>query len=90
MISNNQKGFSIIEIVLVVVVIGIIGTLGYVFLNRQQAATTAATAPVVVPTAPTITKTSDLDTANSTLDQLDVDKANADDTTQLDKDLASF
>lgn len=66
--ATNQKGFSVIEVVIVLVVLVLIGTLGYLFLSRQSETTTengAASGSVKVETASIL----------SDLDKVDVDKA---------------
>ena len=37
--KNNQKGFSVVEILIVIVVIGLIGTVGWLAYDRQKSKT---------------------------------------------------
>jgi prepilin-type N-terminal cleavage/methylation domain-containing protein len=88
----RQKGFSIIEVVIVIVILGVIGFLGYTFYNNSHPKTTATTSQSATATdvaaAPSITSTSDLDKAQSVLDQTNPD--NSPDSSQLDSELSNF
>jgi len=91
---TNQKGFSIVEIVLVVVVLGIIGFLGYTFYNNSQtsknpvAESSQAPTATDVATAPGISSTADLDKAQAVLDQ--TNPGSSTDSSQLDSELSNF
>lgn len=93
-IRKNQTGFSAIELIVALVVVGGLAFAGYTVFNRQQAAESADTTtsqPATVndvPSAPEITDTDDLDKANATLDQVEIDGDS--DSSQLDVELATF
>ncbi|MBP7807295.1 hypothetical protein KA047_02255 [Candidatus Saccharibacteria bacterium] len=59
-LSNNQKGFSIGQVLLVVVVLGIIGGIGYYVYSRQSSTPTAE------PTSTTVTPAADTTDENKT------------------------
>lgn len=95
---SNRSGFSAVEIVIVVVVVGIVGLLGYTFYNNQAKkaandAMTASNQPKTandVKAAPAINHVADLDTAELTVNQTDLnDNSNAD-LNQLNAELANF
>lgn len=84
---KKQSGFAVLEIVLVLVVVAVLGFTAFTYFNNRQAGNEAATANVAA--APQITSTADLTTAETALDQLDID-ANTLDSAQLDAELNSF
>jgi prepilin-type N-terminal cleavage/methylation domain-containing protein len=91
---GNQSGFSIVEVVIVLAVLGFVGLLGYTAYNRVNDSKTAnnsqsATASDVK-SAPAINSTSDLDSAQATLEQTDPSAGNGTDTSQLDNELSAF
>jgi len=94
---RKQAGFTFIELILVVAALALIGVVGVTAYNSHQNATQQASTntpgPVAttanVPAAPQINSTSDLTTAENTLDQSDVD-ANTSDSSQLNSQLSSF
>jgi len=43
--NKNQKGFSVVEILIVIVVVGLIGTVGWLVYDRQQSKSTTTTTP---------------------------------------------
>ena len=70
----KTKGFSIIEIIIVIAVIGVIAALGYVYVNRSaQVSNSTQEVSTAVPEAPQITSTKDLDTATSTVEEINLD-----------------
>lgn len=81
---NKQSGFAAVEIVLVLVVVAVVGFTAFTVFTRNNEAAVAN-----VPAAPQITAAADLTTAETTLDQLDID-ANAVDSTELDTELNAF
>lgn len=87
----RKTGFSVVELVIIVVVVGVIGLLGYVaynsFQNKNAESSKQATASDVQ-AVPTINSTDDLQKAEQTLDQTNLDSS--DDVKQLDSDLAAF
>ena len=96
---SKQLGFSPVEVILVVVVVAVIGLLGYVYYNNQAKKTTSnensqtssqsATASDVK-SAPAINSTSDLDSAQTALDQTDLSSSNDTDANQLDAEVTNF
>jgi prepilin-type N-terminal cleavage/methylation domain-containing protein len=87
--SSNNKGFSVVEILIVVAVVGLIGFVGWkVYDNRQsdnskqQASTEQQDADAV----PAVNGTSDLKESEDYLNSQDIDKEL--DTTELDEALA--
>jgi uncharacterized membrane protein YebE (DUF533 family) len=90
---SSQLGFSAVEIAIVVAVIVIIGFLGYTFYNNylhKQAQVGESSKTSDVDDAPVITTTKDLDKANSTLDDSDLESNSKDDLSEMDKDLSAF
>ena len=95
---NGRLGFSVIEVVIVAVVVGIVGLLGYAFYTNQakkaandtaQTSSQSATASDVK-SAPVINHVSDLNTAETVLDQTDPSGTNNTDVNQLNSELANF
>lgn len=92
--QTNQKGFSVIEIVIVVAVIALLGFVGYVFYNNLQGENAVDTSQNSsqqasaddVEEAPEINKTSDLDEASATLDSIDTES----DSSEIDNELNNF
>jgi len=85
----NRQGFTIVEALIIVVVVAIITTLGFTAyhqFNKQNVATSQATA---APTTVTEVKTaSDLDKATSDLQAIDL--TDSSDTSTLDTQSSSF
>lgn len=90
--NRAQKGFSIIEVAIVVVILGIIGFLAYSTYMHQQTAKVTSTqqshTATDVPTAPAVNSSSDLTTAQQTVDNLNVDDGS--DSSQLNSQLNAF
>ena len=92
--SIRRSGFSAVELILIVVVVAIIGALGYVAYNsiqnknaessKQADASTASDVEAV----PVIESDEDLQKAEQTLDQANVESGN--DIKQLDSELSAF
>jgi prepilin-type N-terminal cleavage/methylation domain-containing protein len=92
---KTRKGFSLFEIVAVLAVVSLIGFLGYVAYTRfqgqvannkpatQQVATPNKVDDITVESAPVIKQTTDLDSAKTTLDSINLDSSTEDG--QLDK-----
>lgn len=101
--SNQQSGFSIIEVLIIAAMIIIVGFLGYAAYNAvteanksvdnaQQSAENNVESAIVtdVPAAPeSIKDTSDLDATIKLLDEIDLSETNAD-TTSLDSQSSEF
>ena len=94
---KKQSGFSIVEVAIAVAVVGLMGYVGYTAYSRMKDNSTSNDSAQVikqnpiasdVPSAPEIKSTTDLVTAEKTLDGTSVDSTG--DTTQLDADLATF
>lgn len=92
---NKRNGFSIIEGIIIVVIVAIIVSLGLVFYNNYIAKKDTATTQQESQTAdadqtePTqISSSSDLDTAATQLDQLDIE--DTDDVSTLDSETEAF
>lgn len=62
-ISNNQKGFSIGQVLLVIVVLGLIGGVGYYVYSRQSS--TPTTEPTSTPVTPAADTTDENETATA-------------------------
>ncbi|MEI6237527.1 MAG: hypothetical protein WCP03_02930 [Candidatus Saccharibacteria bacterium] len=101
--QHNQQGFSVFTIVIIIAVVAIVGLVGFNVYNRQQNKSVAndettstqivaeqASTASDVKTAPTINNTSDLDSAEKTLDQTDPSGSNNSDASQLDSQTANF
>ncbi len=92
--SLRQHGFTAIEAIIIVVVLAGLAGVGYVFISMYHKATTpvasvtttngstSQTASVSVPSAPQVKSSSDLNSALSTLNQVDLD-AGLSDSSQL-------
>ena len=96
-LSKNSKGFAIFEMFVVVGVVGILAFAGYMVYQRSQdkktnSSVSQTTKPTAtkddVASAPVVKKTADLKSAQTTLDNTNVDSS--DDETQLDQDLSAF
>ena len=93
---KSQRGFSVFELVTICGVVLALGLLGYIVYSRQNSndnvGTENAQTQTVsdVPSAPAISSSADLDKASDTLDQIDLDSSNTNDTSQLDSQLAAF
>lgn len=89
----NNKGFASAELVLFVAVLLIVGVLGYKFMQNRQSKgvkTTYKQSVTAEPAnAPEIKSASDLDTASTELDKLNVDKE-LDEVESLEKDIDSL
>jgi Tfp pilus assembly protein PilE len=91
--SRNQLGFAVVELLLIVVVVGLLGVAYLTYQDRkasQTSSTKQTTTPVAADqAAPEIKTTSDLTSAEQTLDSVNPDDNNSD-INQLDSDLAGF
>lgn len=89
----NQKGFSIIELLLIIVVVAGLAYAGFKVYDARQTKNSAASeqssTATDVSTAPTIKESTDLDAASKLLDQNDPATSNQD-AAQLDSELANF
>ena len=74
--SNKQQGFHAIELVLVLAVVAVVGVVGYGVWHRSHKATVANSTST--PAAPQIKTAKDLDTASSTVDQLNTSASDSD------------
>lgn len=91
--SRAKSGFSIIELIIILVVVGLLSFVGYTAYqklypstaNTADARTQTRVATDVKP-IPTITSSSDLTTAETTLDQTDTSSSS--DLTALDSQLS--
>jgi uncharacterized protein (UPF0333 family) len=87
---HKQTGFAAFEFVLLAVVVAVLGFTAYNYLGHKAVDSTGSVAVSAnVPSAPQVKSTKDLDTAATTLDQVNVDE-NTLDSTQLDAELANF
>lgn len=82
---KKQSGFAALEVLLAVVVVAVLGFTAFTYFNRQS----AGDATAKVPAAPQITATADLTTAETALDQLDIDASSLD-SAELDTELKAF
>ncbi|HSX17248.1 MAG TPA: hypothetical protein VLH86_04055 [Patescibacteria group bacterium] len=87
--TAKQYGFHAIEAVVILAVVGLVGVAGYKVMHHNKPSDTANTA-VTEPAAPQITSTKDLDTASSTVDQLDTSGSDLSDMTSLEQELNSL
>lgn len=87
----KNKGFSIVEIIIVIAVIGVIAALGYVYINQsaQQNDSDQREVSTAAPEAPQITTTKDLDTAVSTVEDIDLGATDTD-LSAIDSELNQF
>ena len=95
-ITKNSKGFALFEMIIVVGVVGILAFAGIMVYQRSQdkksntsaSQTTKPTATKdYAASAPEVKKTADLKSAQTTLDNTNVDSS---DETQLNQDLSAF
>jgi prepilin-type N-terminal cleavage/methylation domain-containing protein len=97
---KTQLGFSIIEVIIVIVTLGIGATIGVVGMSAlNKPAKENSTAQIAkeppkniatdVPVAPIIDSVLSLDTANATLDDINLDEDSGD-SIQLDNQTADF
>ena len=97
-LPKNQSGFSAVEAVLVILFAGLLVFVGYAFYNSQLSPEATSTTPQSgsnstdddVPAAPEINSESDLDNANGTLDQIDVEESNNGDNSELDSETSGY
>lgn len=91
--KRNQKGFSIIELVIVVGIVAAIGLIGYKIHNAtsskasnvaETSATSVAKESTTAVTIPQIDNKSDLDSASKSLDESDAAGDNQHDSALLD------
>lgn len=83
--SNNQRGFHVVEVLLVIGVVAIIGFIGFrVWQAGQSNMMETASTDV-----PAVTTTEDLDAASSFVDQLDT-VSESDELKKLEQDLDSL
>lgn len=90
--KSNKAGFTIVEILVAVVVVGLLVGAVYWFANRQNdnngASTNQSAVADDVPEAPAVESVEDLNTAEQTLDSIDVESSG--DSAQLDSELSAF
>jgi Tfp pilus assembly protein PilE len=88
--TSNERGFSVVELLIIVAVLSLLGFVAYSFSNRMsdtsEANDQAASATVQPKDVPEVQSAKDLDEAQSTLDEVSID----DDTSSLDADMAEF
>ena len=89
--KHSQAGFSAIEVIGVLVLVSLIGFAGVTAYNQNKAVQTEAptAANASVPVASSIHTTEDLSTAETALDESNID-ASSNDSSQLDSELSSF
>lgn len=82
---------STIKIVVIVAAITVMGIIGYkLYIINQERQAIDISNISGVPTPPTITTTSDLDKAQTTIEDLQIESSNSDDLSELDNELAEF
>lgn len=64
--KQNQKGFSVVEILIVIVVVGLIGTVGWLVYDRQNSTKKADTTPTTSTTSTTKKETLKTETKQTT------------------------
>jgi prepilin-type N-terminal cleavage/methylation domain-containing protein len=93
MTNRKQYGFSVVEVILVIVLLGLIVASGYFLVKRSHGDTASSSTPTTaaksIPSAPTVESASDLTTADTTLDEADLD-VNSADSTELDSQIKDF
>lgn len=88
-VKVENKGFSVIELVIILVVVGLVGYMGYIFVSRQNSnANNQSAVATDVQGAPQIKSTTDLTNAEKLLDSADLDQKT--DNAELDSVLADF
>lgn len=70
--TRNNKGFSIVEIVIVVAIITLIGLIGFRVWDANQS-TSEQTETTQTDTAPSVNSDEDLDKADSALDETNLE-----------------
>lgn len=70
--ARNNKGFSIVEIVIVVAIIALIGLIGFRVWDANQS-TSEQTDTTQTDTAPSVNSDEDLDKADSALDETNLE-----------------
>lgn len=70
--ARNNKGFSIVEIVIVVAIIALIGLIGFRVWDANQS-TSEQTDTTQTDTAPSVNSDEDLDKADSVLDETNLE-----------------
>lgn len=87
--NKNDKGFSVVEVLVVIAVIALLGLLGWTFLSRQSANnasnTDTSNNTAVEVTLPAVNSKDDLQAAEDAVTAIDVDKAI--DTSDIDASL---
>jgi Tfp pilus assembly protein PilE len=89
--KRSQSGFAVVEIAIlavVVVVLGLVAFKVYTARTNSSSYNAAVSKASSVPSAPVIHKTSDLNTAESTVDSTSIDDSS--DTAALDSDSSGF
>jgi len=100
---TSESGFSVIELLLIVVALGLIGFAGGYVLHTNKAVdslnsktgtqdnTKTAIEPITVPlVAPLVKNTSDLNNAETSLDQNDPSTSNTNDSAELDAEVENL
>lgn len=80
-----------IKVVIVAAIIVVVAILGYkLYDNYQQNKIIESSTVTDVPSAPAIKQTTDLNEANTTLDETMLETSNSDDLSELDSELDAF
>lgn len=89
--TKLESGIAIIEIIIILLVIGVGAAVGILGMNAWNAKynTQESSVATNVPDAPSISNTSDLNSANSVIDSINLDSQDADIST-LDSQLSAF
>ena len=92
--TKREHGFSAFEAVIILLVVGLVAFGGYMVINRSAGKVTdntknAAEAAAQTSSVPEVKDTSDLTTADETLQDTDLD-ASLTDSSQLDSELNNF
>ena len=93
-LRKNQAGFSIVEGLLLLIIVAALAGVGYFVYNQQQdkQAGVNQTSYVAkedqVPEAPQVETAADLDNADKTIDQVNLDEDS--ENSELDRELNSF
>lgn len=91
-IIKQQSQLSGIKIAVIAAVLALAGFLGYTAYTNYKASTqeTVSTQAEDVKPAPPISETKDLDEAEATIEQTEIESGNMDDMTELERDMSAF
>jgi competence protein ComGC len=88
--TANQRGFSIVELLIIVAVVSLLGFVAYTFTGRNadlaDKGDGTSTAVVRPEDVPDVDSTKDLDEADTMLNQVSLDE----DTSSIDSDVSEF